>query len=312
MLIFCLYAITLSSFIPSRFQIFYSLFRLEKKSILSSKSERQYWITSLEECLRYLSTQPQPYVPEVVTSVHRAWLQAVLADAERLTRNHLIKYSAGSMANLLKYWLKQANEDNSDKYDQLIRNFWQNIGFTLTTQINKLPLNNEDIEKVMDAHILLLQTLKTSFTQELKKQHSIKFEADGRAAEALPAAAPRAPPALAPRYRRDLHALVHQVCTEYFAFASSKQISNPVMSPLITLLVQFDSESLFLSVARRFGCRSVYELYDKVLRSWLTGDTMRCKAVVDIVFMLMWHLTESEQDAVFDSFKQVILFSYIL
>lgn len=281
--------------------------RLEKKTILSSKSERQYWITSLQECLRYLSTQAQPYVIEVVTSVHRTWLEKVLSDTEGQTRNHLIKYSAGSMANLLKYWLKQANDSTDDKYDQLIRNFWQNVGSTLTSQVDKVHLNHEDIDKLMEAHILLLQTLKTSFKQELKKQLSIKFEVDSRAAENKPSTEPQiTDPSITDRYNHNLNELVQKICGHYLEFARTKQISNPVISPLITLLVEFDSKSLFLGIAGQFGCDSVYKLYESVLRSWLAGDTMRCKAVVDIVFMVMQHLTENEQDALFDTFKQVL------
>lgn len=294
--------------------MYFILFRLEKKSILSSKSERQYWITSLEECLRYLSTQSQNYGIEVVTSVHRTWLEKVLTGTEGQTRNHLIKYSAGSMANLVKYWLKQAKEGNTEKYDQLIRNFWQNVGSTLTTQIDKLPLNHEDIGKLIEAHILLLQTLKTSFTQEFKKQHSIKFEVDSNTAEPkLPIEPQPTDPNITERFNHNLNELVQKICSHYVEFAKLKQVSNPVISPLITLLVEFDSKDLFLGIARQFGCDSVYKLYENELRVWLAGDTMRCKAVVDIVFMLMRHLTEQEQDAMFDTFKQVLIgaFTYL-
>ncbi|KOB77555.1 Uncharacterized protein OBRU01_03854 [Operophtera brumata] len=257
---------------------------LDKKSILSSKSERQSWITSLDECLRYLSTQTQEYVVEVVTSVHRTWLEKVLTDTEGPTRNHLVKYSAGSMASLVKYWLKQAQAGNSDRYDQFIRNFWQNVGSTLTTQIDRLSLNHTDIEKLMDVHILLLQTLKSSFTQELKKQHSIKFESDKQTAEQQTTTeAQLTEPSIIERYNHNHNELVQSICSHYFEFASKKQISSPVLSPLITLLTEFDSSSLFSGIARRLECESVWALCARVLCAWLAGDTMRCRAVVDIV-----------------------------
>lgn len=234
------------------------------------------------------------------------WLERILSDAhDGQIRANLIKYSGSTMAALVKYWLKQAKEGQSEKYDQLIRNFWQNVGATITAQIDKLSTDHADITKLIDGHILLVQTLKTSFIQETKKHQSIKFDGDSPTIVEKPKETPQCDASIVERYNHNLNDLVQKICGHYFEFASKKEISSPVLMPLITLLIDFDSRDLFTGVARQFDCDSTYKFYETVLRTWLAGDTMRCKAVIDIVFLFMKHLTEQEQDALFDSFKQV-------
>lgn len=282
---------------------------MEKKNILNSKSERQAWITGLAECLRYLSIQPHEFVLELVSAALRTWLARALAGThDAPTRTSLIKCSATNMADLLKYWLKQSKEENGEKYDQLIRNFWQNVGSTVLTQIDKSGTDHNEIGKLIEGHILLLQTLKTSFSQEVKKQHSIKFDGDAQpVTEKSAVVTQQCDASVAERYKHNLEDVVHKICAQYLDSALKKQISSAIVTPLITLLVEFDSKQLFIALGRQFDADSVYRLYDKVLRTWLSGDTMRCKAVVDIVFLLMKYLTEEEQDAMFDSFQQVNL-----
>ncbi|KAJ8733578.1 hypothetical protein PYW08_001876 [Mythimna loreyi] len=278
---------------------------LEKKNVLNSKSERQSWITSLAECLRYLSIQQHSFVLEVVSGVQRAWLRAALAPHDAPTRAGRVRCSATNMASLLKYWLKQSKQENTEKYDQLIRNFWQNVGSTVLTQIDKSGTDQNEIGKLIEGHILLLQTLKTSFSQEVKKKHSIKFDGDAPAVSEPSAPAPQqCDAALAERYKHNLEELVHKVCAHYLDSSEKKQMSSAIVTPVFTLLVEFDSKQLFVALARQFDVDSVFQLYDKVFRTWLAGDTMRCKTLVDIVFLLMKYMTEEEQDAMFDTFQQ--------
>lgn len=210
------------------------------------------------------------------------------------------------MTSLVKYWLKQSKEENSEKYDQLIRNFWQNVGSTVVTQIDKSSTDLNEMGKIIDGHILLLQTLKTSLTQEVKKQQSIKFDGDEQTTpEKCVVVTQQCDASIVQRYQHNLNDSVHKICSHYFESAEKKQISDAILTPLITLLIEFDSKNLFLALARQFELDSVYRLYENVLRIWLTGDTMRCKAVVDIIFLSMKYMSEEEQNSMFETFNQV-------
>lgn len=292
----------------TRCEILY-FYSLDKKNILSSKSERQYWITSLSECLRYLSIQQNDYVVEVTTSVHRTWLKKVLnPEHDAQLRNNLVKHSATSMAALVKYWLKQSKEANGEKYDQLIRNFWQNVASTVLLQIDEPSMQSDKIVHVIEGHILLLQTLKTAFLSENKKSQSIKFHGDAPdEVQAKAAPAQEIDAASIERYKHNLNDVVEKIVCGYFEFANKIDVCEPILTPLITILNDFDCKNLYLALATHFKATGVYELYDKLLRTWMVTDTMRCKAIVDVIFILMKHLTEQEQDAVLASFDQVRL-----
>lgn len=249
---------------------------------------------------------------EVATSVHRTWLkQAMNTEREAQLRNNLVKHSATSMAALVKYWMKQSKEPNGEKYDQLVRNFWQNVASTVLGQIDQAA-DADSITKVIDGHILLLQTLKTSFSSEGKKAQSIKFDGDAPTPAEKPVPTQEIDPAVVERYKHNLNEAVEKMCCGYFEFADKKEIIESVLTPLITILNEWDSKSLYLALAKHFNANSVYEWYDQVLRRWMVTDTMRCKSVVDVIFMMLKHLTEEEQDAVLNSFDQVSDIFYLL
>lgn len=301
---FCIYLILANT---ATFLLTVLCFRLEKKAVMSSKSERQSWITSLSECLRYLTVQQRDYAVEVATAVHRAWLARVLAGApDAPTANNLIKHSAANMVSLVKYWMKQSKEPNGEKFDQLVRNFWQNVGSTAIAQIDRLSTERSDIDTLVRAHILLLQSLKTSFAQDVKRAKSIKFTDEKRdATEPSEEPLPRCDAAVADRFKHNLDEVVQRVAARYFELARDQQVAGSVFAPLLTLLIEFDDENLFTALARHFDADSAFGLYDGVLRGWLADDTMRCREVAETVFLLMKHLSENEQEAVMDSFEQV-------
>lgn len=285
---------------------FSSVRRLEKKSVLNSRSERQAWIASLAECLRYLSVQPNEFAAELATSVHRTWLERALgAPRDGALRADLVRHSAVCMSALARYWLRRAEEEHGEKYDQLARNFWQNIGATLLMQISKVSVDRE-IAHLAEDHILLVKTLKTGFVQDAKSQLSVTFDGDAPAAPQRPPAeaaevALAADAAGAQLYRHNLAGLAQRLCAAYL------ELGGAALVPLVPLLREFDSRELFAAVAAQMRAPEPFGLYERVLRPWLADDATRSRAMVDVVFLLMRHLSEEEQDAVFDSFRQVSL-----
>lgn len=257
----------------------------------------------LEECLRYLSVQNQEYVTEVVTYVHRTWLQNVFAVTDNQAKNHLIKCSATNMASLVKYWLKQTKEENGEKYDQLIRNFWLNIGSTISKHIDQFEKDN--VIQLIESHILLLKTLKMMFVFEGKKQRRIHF-ADQEVIEDLPSPTEMCDITLIDRFEHNLSDVVESTCCLYFDFVNNKEVPQTVFTALLTYIVEFEGRNLLMALARHFKQDNIYGFYEMVLKQWLTGDKA-CEALVDVVFIIIKYLSEDEQERMFESFSQVIL-----
>ncbi|KAL4719482.1 hypothetical protein ACJJTC_006956 [Scirpophaga incertulas] len=242
---------------------------LQKKNILNSKSERQYWITNMADCLRYLSLQKYSFVAEVITSVHRNWLKAILSNQkEDQLKTNLIKQSAKCMTSLVRFWLKQSKE-NGEKYDQLIRNFWQN---TCSTVLSQLETNN---------------TAEDELSVEKKDD---KPELDEGSVK---------------RYNHNLRDVVETICSEYFLYADKNKVSNPILNPIITILNEFEYSDLYLALGRHFDVNNHYDLYDKVLSKWLLDAEMECEVLVDMVFRVMKYLSNEELDVVLASFDKV-------
>ncbi|RVE48118.1 hypothetical protein evm_007178 [Chilo suppressalis] len=288
------------------YEIFFNSFfkGLEKKSILISKSERQHWIASIAECLRYLSIQQSDFAVEVTTAVHRNWLKfALSSEREGQLKTNLIKHSATNMAALVKFWLKQSTETNGEKYDQLIRNFWQNVCSTVLSQIEK-P-DGGDITQIVEGHILLLQTLKIAFLSDGKKVQSIKFDGDVPNETEAKIPTQEVDAATMERYNHNLNEVVEKICCNYFEYADKNDVSDAVLMPLITILNEFDGKHLYMALAKHFSATSIHDFYDKVLMKWMLRDTMCSKTIVDIIFILLKHLTEEEQEAVINTFDKL-------
>ncbi|XP_052740554.1 E3 ubiquitin-protein ligase listerin isoform X2 [Bicyclus anynana] len=285
---------------------------LDNKNLLKSKSERQTWLCNMCECLRHLTTQNHDYVVEMTTYVHRTWLEKVLNVEDTQTRHNMVRHSMTLMASLVKYWLSKSKLENSDKCDQLTRNFWQNICSTILTQIDKLTVEKDDIMQSIETHVLLFKTLNTSFSQDTKKKLSIQFEdlktEKNEELSTIDAneetTTDESDEQLKERFRHNLNDSVERTCCSYFDFARNKEVSQSVFPLLTNLLVEFDSRKLFAALAKHFGAEPVYGLYDAVLRPWLAGDTMRCKALVDVIFLVVKYFNEEEQDSMFNSFQQ--------
>lgn len=110
-----------------------------------------------------MSIQEHEFVPALVSRVHRDWLETALKCREEPLASHLLRHSAASMAALLKYWLKRSRDD--DRYDLLVRTFWQNVTSTILADVDKATGETDDVAMMMDRHVTLLLTLQTALTQ---------------------------------------------------------------------------------------------------------------------------------------------------
>ncbi|XP_059048833.1 E3 ubiquitin-protein ligase listerin [Achroia grisella] len=270
---------------------------LEKKSIANCKSEREYWIRSASECMGYVSSLEAEYSAEVVSGALRGWVAAALAPRAAAP----LAASAAAWGRLLRGWLRAPP---APRLDLLVRGFWHGLAATLADHVRALPADLHQALRLVDAHLLLLRTLRAAIRPEPRRKHGVKFQDEDASPESEERSSPtpECDPDVVERYDHNLHELIEKVCVGYFEFVDNKNIAEPVLKPLTALLLEFDRERTFVGIAKQLGANSVYEFYDNVLRRWLMNDAMRCEAIVDIVFIILKYMTETEQDATMKSF----------
>lgn len=154
--------------------------RLEKKAVLSSKSERQAWLTSVGEYVRWVSSRDAPHATEQASRAHRLWLQSVTKPRGALGVD-LTKNSAAAMAGVLRAWLERPG----DAAERLARNFWRNVGAGAAARVAALPTDEEEVSRAVEADVQLLRALRTAGVEPRHKR-CLRFHGDAapEAAEA--------------------------------------------------------------------------------------------------------------------------------
>lgn len=209
------------------------------------------------------------------------------------------------MFKLMKDWQQLAKETNNTKYDQLVRNVWQNFGVCVSKQIEDLSDAQGDITKCIDGHVLLLVTLKNPV---VVTQKNITFEdevnLDSEIIEASDDSIENV--TNSDEYNHNLLKIVELICVKYIEYGQNKDLITTVLIHLMPLLKVYDSGQFFKAVAGQFKCSGLVEFYESVLRKWLTDDVRQSKVVLEMVFMMVRHMEEVEQDVLFNSFDKVV------
>ncbi|XP_045526436.1 E3 ubiquitin-protein ligase listerin isoform X2 [Pieris brassicae] len=271
---------------------------LELKSILNSKSERQIWIASVAEFLRFLSIQRHDFVTEAVSVAHRTWLQRIFASPDPAARPHLIKYSVGKMASLVKFWMRRATETGDDECEKMIRCFWQNFGATVVAQIDAVSPSDEDVAALLNLHTIAFESLRTG---DGKSEKALRFDD-----EPAPERRDSAPEdgAVAERFARGVTDLLCVGCRAWLECAERREL-RAVFPPLVSALRRLGDERLFVEVARAKVGGGPHALYERLWRGWLRGEALRCRALVQLLFLAATHFTDRELELAYDSFDEM-------
>ncbi|KPJ05420.1 hypothetical protein RR46_02056 [Papilio xuthus] len=259
---------------------------------MSSMSERRAWSQALGELLRHVSEREPELAEEVVPGAHRAWLARAFAVPDRLARAALLRNTAADFAALAATWLRRADLAS----DRLLSACWGNVGDALAAHLPPHTAHDAEVERVAEDHVLFLRCLRTAFGRDEKKKRGIKFAGDADDeptvhAELVPGAA---------RYHRHLQETVERTCALYLQHAAPG-----LLRPLHALLVEFESGPLLAALAARLGVPSVFALYETVLRARLQNEGEDGRPLLDVVFLLLKHLDDEEQDEVFRSFERL-------
>ncbi|CAH2097996.1 unnamed protein product [Euphydryas editha] len=276
---------------------------LKHKNVLKSEMKREMWLDILQECLGFLSLQNPEYAIKIIPYVHKTWLEILVGIIDIEVKNISIEYSAKVMASLTEFWLLQTNKENGEKYDLLVRNFWLVIGSTISKQIDQLSVEADEITKLIETHILLLNTLEMSVSKDKTQRRTQSANQETVECGSAPCLIEHSEVTLMNRYHHNLIDVVENMCCRYFDFANTKRAFEAVFTALISFIIKFESDSLLMALARHFKEETIYDFYNDVLRHWLAGNT-GCEPLVDIVFIVMKRLTEEERDRMFETFQQ--------
>lgn len=269
----------------------------------------------LAECLRYVSVgvTDAEYTIQSLSKALRLWLTFITQSHISINPYTPLKVSVGYMSDLIKFWTKQSlSSKNANFFSQLLRLFWNNVMFVITSQVEKAT-PEDDLKEMTDIHRELLTGLKSSTHVKVKKVTRVKFDSDNADINAVekkpPVEEPLQDANVKQMYERELFSTVNDVCALYLQWAKSNNISAPILGPLYSLVLDFDSAQVFKAMLHAIlkgnQDTKLYTLYSEVFLGWLKGDSMRSQAVVDLTFGLFTYLTEDEQKELLKTFEQV-------
>lgn len=265
--------------------------------------------------MKYISINGKESVPQLISRTLRQWVVGVACPHMSINPYTPLKLSTIHLSELSFFWTKQSLNSSDDKYSQLTRLFWQNLLFTITSQLEKAKPEDEIIKEVTDIHRELLIGLKNNLHLKTKRASRVKFQNDDTKPNENDIIKPEISQVendVKKHYERELNNLVYSVCSMYLQYAQNNSISSPILVPLQSLILEFDKVELYnhlmCTVVNSKETR-LFSLYSEFLSKWIKGP-MRSQAVVDLTFSLFNHLPVTDQKDILKSFNQVCHLNY--
>lgn len=296
------------------FHHIYIFFRLEQRTVISSKSKTNSWLIGMIECLTHIAknmSSTEDY-SQVLSQSVRLWLKNITEPKLYSSSFNFVKLNSSYLGDVSLLWTKESllNNSTADRFSHLIRIFWKNLIYVLTTQIENMKPDDVEIKKITESHIELLMGLKNASNHKKKLVSRVKFEIELSTNDKdsiLEKTESVESQNVSQNFQHSLINATHEICGQYLLYAKVKNVSSPVLNPLFSLVCEFDSPELhscMLKVLNKDSSKIV-NLYSNYYEQWLKSDSMRSQAVVDLSFILMIHLSQEEQLCLLKSFNQV-------
>lgn len=257
-------------------------------------SETSAMLTSFAECLRYA----------VLINVNNQEL------CSRLLKEHLIPMIEFSLlenipyskilffeiSQLLRYWAKLSVE--CDTYSHLVDQFWLELNVTF----EKLStLGNESYEEGKDSSIFNSQIdflLAMKNCTVPKPSRKVKFSDDNIVDETK---TKTIIPEDNKQFQIKLDNFIHSLAIIYF----KKNSESKNIHRFVKFVSNFESEELFVSLSK--SCKENGDLmsFYEILKSWFNGTTDEIQASVQLVFILLKYMNESNQKQVLNSLLEL-------
>lgn len=286
--------------------IFYCcLCRMKQKNVLSSRSESAMVINTFFECFKYVVMK---YNTDVVL-------------CEKLVRHQLIpllewclmdsqaphKIMFNQTAALVQYWCR--NQSEIENYALFLKHFWNSVEALFEGLLLNLQTYSDTsmISDLAAKQVEFLQSLKHMV--KIKKQLKVKFTTEDKDEGAL-SDKTDSPLGCGSDYFDALNKLVLKICEIYIKIINEKRMKT-LIEQLCNIFNDFSDSNIFLHLRSYCGGSEEAKLsgvYWNVLYKWLKCSYLCCKAVVDLVFLLMKSLDEEERSKVLDSLSEVRFF----
>lgn len=292
-------------------------FSLEQRWVMSSKSGCNAWLSGLVECLIHISNidTETDINSQVLSQSIRSWLKTAVEPKTFSSSFNFVKLNAAHLTDVSILWTKNSLMDNgakSNTFSHLIRIFWQNFLFVITSQIDNMTVDDSEIKKVTDLHLELLMGLKNASNNKKKLTSHVKFTIDHIVNDQNNVSDEKIEPIenvdVMQHFQQSLNKSTHEICARYILYAKIKNISAPILNPLHSIVREFDSPQLHCCMSQAITKDSTakgMKLYTDWYSNWLKSDSMRSQAVVDLSFSLLVHLVYEDQMVMLKSFNQV-------
>lgn len=281
---------------------------MKQKNVLSSRSESAMVINTFFECFKYVVMK---YNTDVVL-------------CEKLVRHQLIpllewnlmdnqtphKMVFNQTAALVQYWCR--NQSETENYTMFLKHFWNSIEALFEGLLLNLETNSDTsiISDLAAKQVEFLQSLKHMV--KIKKQLKVKFTTDDKDEAAL-SDKTDLPLGCGGDYFDALNKLVLKICEIYIRIINEKRLKT-LIEHLCNIFNDFCDSNIFLHLRTYCGGSEAAKLsgiYWNVLYKWLKCSYLCCKAVVDLVFLLMKSLDEEERSKVLESLSEVRFLLYV-
>lgn len=281
----------------------YCNFRLKQKTVLASRSESSAIATSFIECLQYIVMKNQGDIAlceKLIKTQLMPLLEWSLIEPQTTPK---IIYT--QITSLVQYWDRNQTKPDLSNYSKYLQYFWSNIGSLFQGLLMNYEYKHEidGVSDLADRQVEFLLSLKQ--LPKAKKQVRVSFQVSESPVSKDKCDSPYK---LNEQYMKSLNKFVYDVCEAYVKFVNEKQCKT-LIGHLVTLIQEYDGEMLFNNMQKQFikdnPNLTLLEVYKSLFSKWLKSSYLSSKHVVDLTFLLMARLNDTDKNYILNEINQV-------
>lgn len=260
-------------------------------------SETHAILTSFAECLRYailINSNDQELCLRLLREHFMPMIELSLV--ENIVYRKILFFE---IAQLIRYWTKLSNE--SVTYSHLVDHFWLELK-VIFEKLETLGDENFDEGKsssIFDVQIDFLLAMKNCTNP--KPVRKVKFSDD--------ASSENETRTKTPSQEDDNVSLskfqnfIHSLSIIYFQKIKSESPKN--IHRFVKFVLNFESKELFIVLSKSLNDDGDLMLFYQVIKTWFSGDTEEIQSSVQLVFILLKYMQESNQEQVLNSLLEL-------